>query len=517
MLQSKNISGPVVLISKDIIYTFPFGYAYLAGYLRQQSEAVKMLFRPRKRTGFKEFVRQIIELKPLIVGFGTLYPDLYDVKELINLLNQTGRDFPIVIGGQMVTPTPEFAIKITGADYGVIGEGEIILYQLVKTLREQKSTSRVKGLIIRDGDQVILTGAGQYIEDLSKLPPIPYDLFPKEKWLNIGQFYIDYSQPHWRYNDRVVFLHGGRGCPFNCNFCYHSSRPRYRAITDIMADAKELIERYNANMLYFGDDLTIASPARARELTEAIKKLNRPVEYSVSARFDILERIDDELLREMKRTGCRIMGPGVESGSQRILDIMHKRITVEQIITGLQRLKDVGILPTAAIMVGQLNETMEDVKASMDIMLKTLRNDKNINYAFAITTPFPGSELYSIAKTKGIIKNDFDFYKRFNPDKELGAVSVNLSSMTDQQVETMRNQLEKTYKQEKKKLIGKKVIVTEILRHQVFRVYNKLNKLVLNKLPDNKTTMPIKKFLETMHNWLQLFLDNIRLYFLGVK
>ena len=211
MLSTNNQNGPIILVSKDILYTFPFGYAYLAAYLKQHDEKIEVMFRPRKKAGLKRFVKEIMDKKPFLVGFGTLYPDLYEVKEIIKMLDEERREFPIVIGGQMVTPTPEFALNITGADIGVVGEGEIILHNLVKAIRENKDLKETPGLVIKEGERIINTGPGEFIKDMSLLPPIPYEMFSEEKWLNIGRFYINYSQAHWRYNDKVIAIHGGRG------------------------------------------------------------------------------------------------------------------------------------------------------------------------------------------------------------------------------------------------------------------------------------------------------------------
>src|SRR3989338_2261916 len=100
-------NGPVVLISKKIEYTFILSYAYLAGYLREMGEEVRILFKPQE-SQFDEFVKKIIDMNPLLVGFGSLYPELAEVKKLIRMLDDAGSRFPIVIGGQMVTPTPRF-------------------------------------------------------------------------------------------------------------------------------------------------------------------------------------------------------------------------------------------------------------------------------------------------------------------------------------------------------------------------------------------------------------------------
>lgn len=509
------LKGPVVLVSRDIEYTFPFSYAYLAGYLRKSGEDVRILFRPSSGN-YDELIKQIIDMNPVLVGFGSLYPELRLISDLIKMLNQAGRSFPIVIGGQMVSPTPEFAVKVTGADFGVIGEGEITLFKLVRALRERKNPSSIGGLAIRDGEGVILTGPGEFIEDLSELPPVPYDLFPENKWLPIGRYYTDKAQPHWRFDDRVIPVHGGRGCPFNCNFCYHHSKCRYRSIQNMMAEAIEQLESFKGNTLYFGDDLAIATPKRAQELTNILSQFKRQVDYSLSMRFDVLERIDDRLLSGMKETGCRIMGLGIESGSQRILDLMNKKITVEQIRIGLDRLKKFGILPTVSIMVGQLSETLEDVESSIALVRDTVRNDKNIEYAFTITTPFPGSPLYSLAVEKGYIHDHLDFYNRYQFNQRDFQLVVNFSEMTDEKVVGMYKKISKIYEEEKLNMLGPIVVKVESIRAYLHYGDIFLHRLVWSKFPLKGIIIILYKMYQFIYEYVQKKLDKLRFRLLGI-
>ncbi|OGF26984.1 hypothetical protein A2331_02700 [Candidatus Falkowbacteria bacterium RIFOXYB2_FULL_34_18] len=515
MTKSKNLKGPIILISKPIAFTFPFGYAYLAGYLMEKGEDVKILFRPENPNDYEKFVDEVINLNPLLVGLGTLYPDIYPVGDIIKIFKEKKCQFPLVIGGQMVTPLPEFVTQITGADYGVIGEGEIILHNLVTALRNEEDTKDIKGLIINNSGKIINTGSGPFIQDMSKLPRVPYELFPAEKWLNVGRYYIFQPQPHWRYNDKIIDIHGGRGCPFNCNFCYHHSMPRYRSISDMMNDAKMAIEKYDVNMLNFGDDLVVGSPVRARELVEGIKTLPKKIEFALTCHFDVVSRFDDNLLLALKKAGLRNMGLGVESGSQKILDTINKKLKVEQIREGFKRLKKFGIFPFVCIQVGQLNETNEDVQKSMNLMLETLRENKHINWSFTITTPFPGTALYDIAMEKGLLKEHMDFYNKFNYGNRKLNLVVNLSKMTDQEINDWIKKLNKAYRKEKNRLIGKKVWIIERLRMRLFRANEKLNKYI-QKLPQNIITKLLIKTINKIHDHTQIALDFFRLYFLGV-
>jgi anaerobic magnesium-protoporphyrin IX monomethyl ester cyclase len=517
MLTSNNKKGPVVLITRDISFIFPSGYGYLAGYLVEHDEDVKILIRPNDKKNYHEFVKEIINLEPLLVGFGSLYTDLSPIKEIIKLLNDANRDFPIVIGGQMVSPTPEFSVEITRADIGVIGEGEIILHNIVKALRNSENIEQVGGLVINNGKENKLTGPGEYIEDLTKLPKIPYDLFPSTEWLHVGRMYIDMPQPHNQYNDRTVTIHGGRGCPFRCNFCYHHSRPRYRPIEDMLEDAKYLIKKFDANILYFDDDLAIISPDRAEKLAEGIMKLPKKVEWSVSARFDILERISDDILLKMKKSGLRTMSIGVESGSERILKIIDKKITVEQMLKGFMRLKKYGILPNSCIMVGQHTETNEDVQKSMDLMEKVIKMNKNMNWSFSTTIPFPGSKLYDICFEKGWLKSHRDFYERFETCEDMTKPTVNMTKMTDDEILNWKKRFKERNKLLRRRAIGPKVFYIEELRVRAERLNKRINDKYLNKLPNNLLGNLIKKIYNTLYNAMQITFDIIRLKLLSVK
>ena len=445
ILTSENKKGPVVLVSLPMAYTFPLSYAYLASYLVSQGEDVRMFYR---EGDIKAVLQKIMNLNPLIVGFGSLFPDLKWIGGVVETLNGMGRKFPIIIGGQMVSPTPEFAVEITGADMGTIGEAEIILNQVVKMLRSGGDVSTIKGLAIRKDDGTINTGEGEYIEDLSKLPPIHYELFPPEKWLSVGSFY-GASQWHWEPDDKVINVHGGRGCPWRCNFCYHHSKPRYRPMSLMMEEGQLALKKFDANMLYFSDDTTLYNSKRVEELIEGINGLDRPIQYHISTRFDVLSKIDDSLLKRMAASGCRAIGLGVESGSERILKLMGKPYTPETVLNGFRRMSSVGIFATVSIMVGQLTETREDAEMSLSLLKESLKIDPKLQFAFTITTPFPGSPLYDYMIEKNLISGIREFYDKYFGRGEGWAQIVNLSAMPESEVYEMMHIMENTFAKER--------------------------------------------------------------------
>ena len=457
-LTSEYKNGPVLLVSTPIAYTFPNSYAYLTAYLKDKNEDVRMVFRD---VGHAELVRKIMAANPVLVGFGNLYPELKEIGQIISMLNGAGRKFPIVVGGQMVSPTPEFSVGVTGADYGVVGEGEIILHNLVTSLRTGQDATTLKGLVVNDGGNVVFNGPGPYIDDLSTLPPVPYDLFPEKEWLNIGDWYAKHY-PHqilWRAGDKVINVHGGRGCPFKCNFCYHHSKPRYRPISIMMEEADNALERFDGTMLYFSDDLVLSSPKRAEKLIEGIRTLGRKIEFSISSRFDILARMDDALVSEMNDVGCRIMGLGAESGSDRILNIIGKKCTGDDIFEGIEKLTRNNILPTVTFQLGQHTETEEDAEASIDLMRRCVNVNPQMQFNFTITTPFPGSPLYDLLFQEGKLKNHREFYDKYFSNSGVGVWDqiANMSAMSDAMVKSKYDKIWAVYRSEKSRILNRPI------------------------------------------------------------
>jgi len=284
----------------------------------------------------------------------------------------------------------------------------------------------------------------------------------------------------------------------------------------MLTEAKKAFECFKGNMLYFSDDLVLATPKRARELVDGLRKFGRPLEYSVSARFDILNRLDDNLLADMKETGCRIMGLGIESGSDRILKIIGKNCTSTQILHNLRRLKQVGILPTVSIMVGQFDETKDDVEASIRLMLESVRDNPNIQYAFTITTPFPGSPLYQHIMKNGLLRGDEEFFKKYFSGHSGWNMVVNLSRMSDEEVWNMYNKITVLYCKEQKKVMSQSVKVISIIR----KVWRRFNQLVESRFipwlfKQGKFGIALKVY-RLIQDTISYWLENIELKLRGI-
>jgi len=194
--------------------------------------------------------------------------------------------------------------------------------------------------------------------------------------------------------------------------------------------------------------------------------LNGPVRCSGSATFDALARLDDVLLCELARTGCRIMGLGAESGSDPVLQtICPGTVSAAQMIYDWRRLATAGIYATATMQFGQDNEALADAERTIEFVREAAAAAPRAQWNFTITTPFPGSPLYRKLLATGRVRDAADFHARYIGGSEGARVGwcrqvVNTSQMTDAEVEGAYHRARQVYLETKAAALG--CAVTEV-------------------------------------------------------
>jgi anaerobic magnesium-protoporphyrin IX monomethyl ester cyclase len=191
-----------------------------------------------------------------------------------------------------------------------------------------------------------------------------------------------------------------RGCPFNCTFCSSSlifgKGFRARSPKNVVDEVEELVEQYRSNHIEFVDDLFILDKKRVKEICREIRERGLDITWVCSARVDT---IDGELLKNIRDAGCTMIYLGVESGVQRVLNLMRKGTKVEQSVRAIKLAKEAKLQVVASFVLGIPGETWEEA-------LETIRFAKKLDPDFAqfsLATPFPGTELYRVAKEKGLL------------------------------------------------------------------------------------------------------------------
>ncbi|MDD2654588.1 MAG: radical SAM protein, partial [Candidatus Omnitrophica bacterium] len=335
----------------------------------------------------------------------------------------------VILGGILPTTVPEFALKKTNADIAVKGEAELTIVKLLNSLASNPADlSRVPGIVYRDEDgQFIDTGPAEIEEDLNKILRPAYELFP------MNRFVEQHFYPHDQ-GQRLADIVTSRGCPFNCNFCYCVSKPRYRKIGEVIEELIYLKKEYNINGVNFLDENFVLNKNRIQEFLDGVKTHNLDLKFTATARASV---IDKEIVKMLYQAGCRAINIGLESGDQQMLDRMHKKTTVEQITQAIETARRGGLFVEYPCMVGNIGETEQSMRKTFALLKKLAWGDFQCRIPF-FCTPFPGTEIYDYALEHSLISGIDDFYEKFTSFNDL---SVNLSAMPNQDFITLFNEL----------------------------------------------------------------------------
>lgn len=387
--------------------TMPLNLAYLAAYLLNKIKCdIKIMDSETEAMGYKEIESAIREYCPDVVGITTLTPPMKHVIKITSIAKKINPNCKIALGGVHPTAFPERTIKESGADFAVISEGEITFYEIVKGVAEKNlDPSKIDGICYKDENgKIIKNKPRKYIENLDEIP------FPARNLYDLKKYY---SAPTKKVSDEpmVTPILTSRGCAFRCVHCISnvlwSRAVRFRSCDSVVAEIEECISKYGIREFNILDDTFTLKKERLMEICRKIIEKKLKI-YWVC--FSRVNTIDEEMAEIMHKAGCRKISFGLESGSQKILDLMHKNATVEMGRMAVEAIRKYKIEAHASFMFGNLGETKETIRKTIDFA-KSLDID---NATFFITSPLPGTHLYEVAKEKGYI-NENTKWEEFAP------------------------------------------------------------------------------------------------------
>lgn len=386
---------------KKIIETFfdkpkypHISIGYLAGYLEDKKINCKVIDSKLEDIKFPEVVRRCIGED--IVGISSLTHEICSSAELAERIKRASPKTKIVIGGAHATALPEETMETFRVfDYLVYGEGEETLYELIKALENGDKLEKIKGLVFRKKDKVIINEIRTGEQELDKLPFPAWHLFPQAEEYPIIT---------------------ARGCPFNCIFCMraHGKKVRNRSVNNVVKEMDMLGNKYRAKYVYVYDETFTLLKDRTAEICNGMikKGLNKKFKWEAETRVNC---IDLDTLKSMKKAGCVLVKFGIEAGNPEILRSAKKGITIEQAKKAVKMAKKAKLRTQGLFILGHPNETKKTMKDTVNLAVKL--NTSTV--AFGIMTPYPGTEVYEMAgKEEGGYKLlSFDWS---NYNKQLG-------------------------------------------------------------------------------------------------
>jgi len=384
------------------------GILYIAAVLRRDDYAVSVIEASSLGFSLKKLLDKIIAIKPKYLGISATTLSIFNASALADEIKKVVSNIKIIIGGPHFTAIPEETMGLFKSfDFGVIGEGEETMRDLVNSLEKEKEISDVSGIVFRKGDDIIRTTQRSFLKDPDKLS------FPA--WDLLEDFPDKYYPPPFRFKKLpAVYIVTTRGCPYKCIFCDRSvfgNRCRGHSAEYVLELIEYLSKKFGIKEILIEDDTFVTFKDRLIEICEGIINRGIRISWSCLARADA---VTPEILSLMKKAGCWSISYGIETGDPEVMKFIGKTLNLNKVEQAVRLTKKAGILSKGFFILGHPIDTHDTIKRTIDFALRIPLDDISVS----MMTPFPGSILYKIASQYGKFEND---WKRMN---ELNTVFV---------------------------------------------------------------------------------------------
>jgi radical SAM superfamily enzyme YgiQ (UPF0313 family) len=371
----------------------PLGILYISAFLEKhgyENDVFDSTF-----STLDKLKEQLITTKPNVVAIYTNLMTKLNVLKIIKYIKSEPllNDTKIILGGPEVRNHTENFLNY-GADFIIIGEGEETTLELINAIKILDAStplsiaiSNIKGLAYLENGKVITTPERALIKDINVLP------FPAREKISFTP-YLNGWKTHHGYS--MMSINTMRGCPYTCKWCsraVYGGTYRRRSPQLVAQEMKQIKDTYNPDMIWFVDDVFTIHHKWLREFAEEVKKVDAVIPYEIISRAD---RLNEEVIKTLKESGCFRVWVGAESGSQKIIDAMDRRVDVMQTRQMIQLAKHHGLEAGTFIMLGYPGETKEDIKETIEHLVQSNPSQ----YTITIAYPIKGTELYNEVKNE---------------------------------------------------------------------------------------------------------------------
>lgn len=381
----------------------PLGILYIASYLQKKGINVKVIDGFIESLKFKELINKILTDKPFIVGFSAMTCQINSVIKISKKLKKINPSLIIAVGGSHISSTKQELFNFTkDIDYLFYGECEREFYKFIKNYPNIRD---IKGLIYKNNGKIIINDMPDSIKDLDNLPNPNYDFIKIKKY----DGYFAKSLP-------IASLMASRGCSFRCGFCdayaTHGRCLRLRSPKNIVDEMEEKNKKYNIKQFMFQDSTFTLNKKWVYEICKKLNERKLKFKWSCNTRVDM---VDEDLLKTMKKSGCYIVLFGIESGSQRILDFIHKGTTISKIKNAIKLCKKVGLKTAGYFIFGFPTETEEDAQKTLDLI-----KELNLDLIDAGTlSAYKGTEVFEWGLKNNCLDDEFWYMKDLDKSKSV--------------------------------------------------------------------------------------------------
>lgn len=366
----------------------PIGIGYIGAVLKKAGHEVSFIDSQALNLTTEQFRAKLTGFKPEVVGITSMTPTFFGALQAAKIAKECGAI--VVMGGPHLAVFPKETLSYSCIDYGIIGEGEYSMLELVDKIERGLPVNRIKGLVYRENGRIRMNPAS-LIRNLDGLPFPARHLLPMEAYSSILGLHP---------SDVMVTT---RGCPYRCGFCVKQpsdQKVRFRSAKNIVDEMELLVKTRKVKEIMFYDDTLTMKRQHVVDICNEILRRGLKVLWESPTRVDCL---DPELLRLMRQAGCRRLRVGVESGCQDILNLMQKDITVNEIRRGINWIKEAKIECSAYFIIGYLGDNKERMRKTVSFMREL--NPDLVMICKAV--PLPGTTLFVQTVQAGLASQDY--------------------------------------------------------------------------------------------------------------
>jgi len=417
-----NPPNSVPIKSNFVINVFqPLGLAYVASSLEKHKYSVEIfdalalgfdqekIIASRKVIGadYQTIKNKIIDYRPDLVGIATPFSfQSFESHQIAKIVKKINPKIITLAGGTHATIQPDEMLNDKNFDYLIRGEGEYATVELLKALEKKTSLKNISSLSYRNKQNKIIHNPRSLpIQKLDALPFPARHLLPMDKYLQAAKK-GRVVEGMLAFGHKRTSIFTSRGCPFNCTFCsVHLTMTRMwrgRSPENVLKEIKECVYKYGIKYFDILDDNFTLDPKRAKKICRLIIKEKLNIQWSTPNGIRA-DRVDETLIKLMKKAGCIQVKVAPESGSPLVLkNIIKKHLDLDMVKKTVSLCKKHHLSVEAFFVVGFPEETIDDIYKTISFAKELRRLGCDYCYFF-IATPYYGTEMYADAVKKGYL------------------------------------------------------------------------------------------------------------------
>ncbi len=444
----------------------PVGLGYIMTYLKNEGYKFDLLDIDAEQHSDEYVENYFKENKYDVIALGSIVTHYKWIKWCINTIKKHQPETKVILGNSVGGSIPEVVFQTTKVDIVIYGEAEVTITEVVNALRDVKSFGEIneplveiphpnkgypaavkgegiKGIIYRAKNGLIVNnGKRKAVKNIDDFPFPDWEMFDVQKYLTIGRKHGASHSWFYKAEDAIPMpVNTARGCVFKCTFCHYvfwHDPYRHRSAENVIAEIRQLQEKYGANFFNFWDELSFHKIGPAEKFLDQLIEADLKVHWTCAIRADLMGKDVDakgnpiprerrlNLAKKFVEAGCVSAGYSLESGNDKILETMNKKVKSEYFHEQVKICREAGLITNTSLVIGYPEET----KATIDETMSKLEKLK-VYPSAGFLLPLPETGMWDHAIENGYIDDIDQFLTDITERQDF---SLNMTAIDEEEL-----------------------------------------------------------------------------------